>query len=246
MGTTRCKNPNALPTSRQTWAVFCMTGQDIRDCGLTREEVSAMIGALKTKGEYFLPEGKTYGDGEDFICTKAKLRETANGLWAKSGRSNPMTVKAVVASKKSKPKKNTSWATDLLEKAHEAGQKALEAIKPKVAPMVVEQHVDQLDDNSPVAQSWVVEGGPCGFAFVRVKCTNGPSRKFISELKKKGLAGDQNSFKDWSKSDYYGGFLYSFTMVGGQSLAYKEAYAGAFTNVLLNAGLDAYMFSRMD
>lgn len=243
MGKVQCKNPNAEPTRKQTWAVFCMTGQDIRDCGLSREEVSQMIGALKTDGEYFFPKGKTYGDGEDFICTKEKLRETANGLWQKSGRSNPMTVGAVVKSKK---KSNSSWAIDLLDKAHEAGQIALEEIKPKVLPMVVEQHVNQLDDNSPVERQWVVEGGPCGFAWVRVKCTNGPSRKFIAELKKKGLAGDQNSFKDWQKSDYYGGFLYSFTRVGGQSLAYKTAYGGAFARVLLDVGIDAHMFSRMD
>ena len=208
----KCKDPNAAPTRKQTWCVFCMTKQDIRNKKYTRGEVSQIIGDLKTKGKATAP------DGEVFV--------------SKNGRDKTST--------------SSNWATDLIKKATEAGEKAMEAIIDKVAPMIVEKHVNMLDDNSPVEQAWVVPGGPCGFAFVRVKCTNGPSRKFINQLKKKGLAGGQNSFKDWTKSDYYGGFIKSFVLEGGQSLAYKEAYAGAFAKVLEEAGINVWVYSRMD
>lgn len=251
MGKANCKNPDATPTKRQTWAVFCMTGVDIRNCDLNREEVSNMIGDLKSKGEHFLPEGKYYTDKldnqEDFICTKEKLREVGDKLWKKSGRENPLSVGAVVKHKKknSGTTKN-DFATSLIAKADEAGSKAMAEIKGKVAPMVVEQHANPLNDNSPVEKAWIIEGGACGWATVRVKCTNATSRKFINELKKKGLAGDQNSFKQWTKSDYHGGFLYSLSLIGGQSLAYKEAYGYAFVKVLEDAGVNAYLISRLD
>ena len=112
--------------------------------------------------------------------------------------------------------------------------------------MVVQQHSDVLDDSSPVKKEWVVPGGPCGFASIRVKCTNGPSRKFINQLKKAGLAGDQNTFKEWSKSDYYGGFMKSFTLIGGQSLAYKTAYAYGYESVLASEDIDTWIWTRMD
>ena len=249
MGKTTCKNPTGEPTRKQTFAVFCMTGQDIRDCKLTRQEVSNMIGDLKSKGDHTLPNGKKYtdksGDETDFICTKEALRETANKLWDKKSR--PFTVGAVLKSKKRvKPKK--SWALGLIEQAEVAGEKAMQELidSRKVKPMVVQQHENMMDDSSPVTEQWVVPGGPCGFASIRVKCTNGPSRRFINQLKKAGLAGDRNSFCDWSKSDYYGGYMKSFTMIGGQSLAYKEAYAHAYARVLEAEDINTWVWSRMD
>jgi len=250
-----CKSPNAAPTSKQTFAVFCLTGNDVRGTDLTRQEMSNMIGDLKSKGDHTLPAGKKYidkhGDESDFICTKAALRETANKLWKKSGRDNPMTVGAV--SNKTpgvggKPYDDSRWALDLIKKAELAGEEALRKLieSKKVAPMVVQQHENMADDNSPVAQEWVVPGGPCGFAMIRVKMVNGPSRKFINQLKKAGLAGGRNSHRDWSKSDYYGGFMKSFSMVGGQSLAYKTAYAYAYEGVLAEAGINTWVWSRMD
>jgi len=251
-----CKDPNGSPTRKQTFAVFCLTGNDIREAELTRQEVSNMIGDLKSKGEHTLPVGKTYtdkhGDESTFICTKAALRETANKLWEKSGRDNPMTVGAVVKSK-ARPSKTTAgtWASKLIKQAEAAGELAMQELiaSNKVTPMVVQQHADVMDDDSPVTEQWVVEGGPCGFASIRVKCVNGPSRKFINQLKKAGLAGgDRYSgyHTEWSKSDYYGGYMKSFTLIGGQSLAYKSAYAYAYARVLEDAGIDTWVWTRMD
>ena len=243
-----CKDPNGEPTRKQTFAVFCLSGQDIRKSNLTRQEVSNMIGDLKDSGDHTLPKGKTYGECEDFICSKANLRKTANKLWEKAGTSNPMTVGAVV--KKTRPSKTIAgtWALKLIKEAEAAGSEALQNLidSNKVEPMVVQQHENMMDDNSPVAEQWVVAGGPCGFASIRVKCVNGPSRKFVAQLKKAGLAGDRNSFKDWSKSDYYGGYMKSFSVIGGQSLAYKSAYAYAYEGVLAEAGISTWVWTRMD
>ena len=38
----------------------------------------------------------------------------------------------------------------------------------------------------------------------------------------------------------------SFSMVGGQSLAYKTAYAGAYSEVLAKEGIDTWIWTRMD
>lgn len=253
MGKPTCKNPTGEPTSKQTFAVFCMTGNDIRDCGLTRQEVSNMIGDLKSKGDHTLPNDKKYtdkhGDESDFICTKKALRETGNKLWEKSGKTNPNTVGAVLKSKKKRAKSNGStWALDLIKEAESAGQESMQELidSKKVRPMVVQQHENTLDDDSPVKESWVVEGGACGFASIRVKCTNGPSRKFINQLKKAGVAGDINSHCEWSKSGYYGGYMKSFTLIGGQSLAYKTAYAHGYEGVLAKAGINTWVWTRMD
>ena len=249
-----CKFPSKPATSKQTWAIKCISGEDVRDSNLTRAEASTIIQNLNSKGDCYLPDGKTYttrsGDVEKFICSKKALRETANKLWEKNGRVNPMTVGAVVKNKKkrSKVKKSSSWAMDLCSKAEEAGQKAMDELiaSNSVPAMVVQQHANVLDDSSEVTEQWVVPGGPCGFAAIRVKCTNGPSRKFINQLKKAGLAGDQNCFKDWSKSDYYGGYMKSFTLIGGQSLAYKTAYANAYAKVLEAEEIDTWVWTKMD
>lgn len=214
-----CKNPKAEPTRKQTFAIYCMTKVDIRNEELTRQQVSNMIGDLKSKGETTL-----------------------------NGKSLTIKKNGKPSSKPASSKKKSSWALDLIKKAEAAGDEALQELidSKKVAPMVVRQHEKPMDDNSPVTDQWVVPGGPCGFASIRVMCKNGPSRKFINQLKKAGLAGDRNSFKEWSKSDYYGGYMKSFSNVGNQSLAYKEAYGGAYLGVLADAGIDTWLWTRMD
>lgn len=234
MGKFTCKNPAGAPTRKQTFAVFCLTGQDIRDINLTRQEVSDLIGALKSTGKAVLPEGRVLKDNSITLYTK----DRAKGGGVKS---------------KARPSKTIAgtWASKLIKQAEQAGEKALQELidSNKVRPMVVQQHADMTDDDSPVTEQWVVAGGPCGFASIRVKCTNGPSRKFINQLKKVGLAGgDRYSgyHTEWSKSDYYGGYMKSFTLIGGQSLAYKSAYAYAYARVLEDAGIDTWVWTRMD
>ncbi len=46
------KEPDAAATKKQTWAIKCLGGGDVRDAGLTRKEASDKIGELKAaKGQ---------------------------------------------------------------------------------------------------------------------------------------------------------------------------------------------------
>lgn len=84
-------------------------------------------------------------------------------------------------------------------------------------PMVVQQHTDVLDDNSPVVKQWFVEGGVCGFAWVRIRGNQGFARWAVA----KGIA---------HVSDY-GGVIY-WIHGFGQSLERKTAYANEYARVL--------------
>lgn len=101
--------------------------------------------------------------------------------------------------------------------ADAAGKAAVEKLN--VVPMVVAQHANQLDDNSPVVQKWFVADGVCGFASVHFGPAN---KKFAKFLIEKGIA---------KKDSYYGG---AYIWIGdyGQSMQKKEAYARAFAEVL--------------
>lgn len=140
--------------------------------------------------------------------------------------------------KKTKDTKENE-AQKIMDAAIEAGMEALNKKIP--TPMVVQQHANMLDDNSPVAQSWVVDSGVCGFADIRFKANTTPNRKFLAGLKKAGLVGEHGV---WSKS-YQGGYSY-WVSQGGQSLERKEAFAYAFRKVLEANGISAYVSSRMD
>lgn len=132
-------------------------------------------------------------------------------------------------------------AVKIHQEAFDAGIAAMN--KAEVVPMVVQEHVNMADDNSPVAKQWIVEGGVCGFAWVQFKANTTPNRKFLAGLKKAGLAGDKATAK-WGKS-YQGGYQY-WVSVGGQSMQKKEAFARAFAEILQKHGLTVYAGSRMD
>jgi hypothetical protein len=108
--------------------------------------------------------------------------------------------------------------------AHAAGMAALAAEVPQ--PMLV------LGSRPGGAvQSWVVEGGPCGFAWVSF-AGNIPFGRWA---KKAGVA-----------SSGYPKGLQVWVGEGGQSMARKEAYASAYAMVLRQYGISAYAGSRMD
>lgn len=123
--------------------------------------------------------------------------------------------------------------------AHEAGMKA--GIGAQVVPMGVVQHANPLDDNSPIVQGWIVEGGVCGFAWINISCggkgiARSNSLEFCRWLKENDLA---------RKSDYEGGYII-WVSEFGQSMTRKEAYARAFAEVLGRMSIQASCRSRMD
>lgn len=181
------KDPEAAATSKQTWAIKCLGGGDVRDQGLTRKQASDMIGELK--------------------AAKGQTTE-------------------------SKPKVDYA---DLLAKASAAGLQAGKNALP--TPMIVTQHTNPLDDDSPVEQSWDVPEGACGFAWVNFKMKGGLGRKFG-----RWLLDNDHARKD----NYYGGVT---IWIGdhGQSVERKSAHANAMAAVLKEAGIeDAYPASRLD
>lgn len=133
----------------------------------------------------------------------------------------------------------------LYEKALVAGNEALAAATP--TPMIVGEakslFSDEIDYDKP---THFIEGGCCGFAWVNIKSKDG-GLKFVNSLKKVGLASSNGRTAEArvNKDSYYGGYSF-WVREGGQSLERKEAFGRAFAGVLLEGGLTAYNYSRMD
>lgn len=114
-----------------------------------------------------------------------------------------------------------------------AGIKALEECTP--TPMVVQQHEQPLNDNSPVVKQYHVPDGVCGFAWVNFSPATTP---FCKWLKEHGYVG----------KSYYGGYDY-WVGQGNQSMEKKEAFAHAMAHVInqhKELATRALPMSRMD
>ncbi len=111
-----------------------------------------------------------------------------------------------------------------------AGLEAADRMTP--VPMIVSEHSNMMDDNSPVKKSWYVADGVCGFAWVVIRPGNSP---FANWLKKNKIADKH----------YYGG-VSIWVSDFNQSMMKKEAYAAAMANVFSEAGIKAFSGSRMD
>lgn len=119
----------------------------------------------------------------------------------------------------------------LFAKADKAGKLAASQRVP--VPMVVQEHSNCLDDSSPVRQSWMVEGGVCGFAWIHIYPGNSPIANYAK--------------KNWGAGSAYHGGVNIWVSDYGQSMTRKEAYAQAFAKTLYEAGYDkVYAMSRMD
>lgn len=217
------KNPEAPATKRQTFAVYCMSKVDVRNEELTRWQCSQLIGKMKKVSEQ-MERAKIVGDFLEEVHSQPSL---------------PFEKKAV---RKPAKKKAATDQLKILEEAQRAGKDAMDKVE--VIPMVVQQHENMLDDNSPVVKQWDVPQGVCGFAWVVVKC-KGKGVRFVNALKKAGLAGGENSHCSFSRSSYHKGF-YHHIHEGGQSYQLKTAYAHAFAEVLSKYEIPCYSGSRLD
>ena len=119
---------------------------------------------------------------------------------------------------------------EIYQAAQQAGYEAVQSAA--IAPMIVQQRANPLDDSSRLQREYYVNDGVCGFASVIVKPAN---CKFAKFLKEQGLG----------RKHYYGGMSMSVRDFN-QSLQKKEAYASAFAKVLNDNGITAYTESRMD
>ena len=126
----------------------------------------------------------------------------------------------------------------IMKEAHEAGMKAGTEKVP--VPMIVGQHENMMDDNSPIEKAWYVPSGVCGFAYV---ITNEHGNgKFVKYLKSIGDGYGCGAGEKY----YYGGYYVKWVDEFGQSMEQKEAYAGAYAGVLSKYDIDVYVNSRMD
>jgi hypothetical protein len=117
----------------------------------------------------------------------------------------------------------------IYNEAHQAGMAAAQAKVP--TPMVVQQHGDVGNDNSPVVKQWVVTGGVCGFAWIQFP----GNTAWAKWCKAKGYAREA-----YPKG--YSIWVHYFN----QSMELKETYGQAFAAVLRSHGIKAYAGSRMD
>lgn len=137
--------------------------------------------------------------------------------------------KAMIANRPSAADRDATFAA-LYEKAQKAGEEAVKGFRP--TPMLVAQHEHPLDDNSPVTEAWLVNGGVCGFAWVNIRPANS---SFALWLKRTGKA-----------SNAYGGGLNIRIRGYGQSYETKMRHAHAMAEVLREAGIKAFSDGRLD
>lgn len=121
---------------------------------------------------------------------------------------------------------------EVYREAYSAGLKAGHESVP--TPIIVGEETELfsniIDETKP---TYFIEGGVCGFAWVKIKPARG---KFVQWLKEN---------KKGSVDSYAGGYdiwCHEF----GQSLTRKEAWAKAFAEVLRGYGIEAYAQSRID
>ena len=109
----------------------------------------------------------------------------------------------------------------------EAGKNAIPT------PMVVAEHENMLDDNSPVKNAWYVSEGACGFAWVNIKPGTSAFARWLKKM-------------DYARSDSYYGGVTVWISEYNQSVARKSAHASAMADVFLGAGFNAHSMSRLD
>jgi hypothetical protein len=112
--------------------------------------------------------------------------------------------------------------------AHDAGNAAVQSAT--ITPMIVENPLN--DHRLKLPDLYFVRDGVCGFASIVVKPATSSFAKYLK-------------LNCGARKSYYGGISLS-VQAFNQSLQKKEAYAYAFAKVLNEAGLNAYVESRMD
>ena len=131
----------------------------------------------------------------------------------------------------------TKSAYDILVEASEAAEAAVKACRP--TPMIVGSPSTPLgNDVDPTQQTWFVEGGVCGFAWVVIRPARGT---IVAELKKRKIGG----------AHYGGGYSLSSWQLAPsirQDQSYERAVAAArgAVEVLKKYGVNAYVDARID
>lgn len=222
---------DGLVSKGQKWAMFCRTGLNTTqlDPEMTYYEAKDLLDKLNT-------------DELDYRTAAEVLRE--NGAY---GNLRPFKKYVKGQKKTRKPKKVTvtkgkgETAKDkanreLYEKAVAAAEKSVAKMQAPV-PMVVQEHANMLDDNSPVVKQYVpAMGGVCGFSWVVVRPGN---CSFALWLKKNNKA---------RYDEYYRGVVVhgEDRKYNGQSMDTKAAWTSGFNKVISDAGIKTQVYTWMD
>lgn len=190
-------------TTKQSFAIYLKTGYDVRGLNLSNEEVSKLF--------------------ELSVSDAIEVVKSLGGIFKKE------------VSTEEKPKQSFKEFEQIIAEAREAGLDAVNEMiqKKQIVPMIVTQHSNMLDDNSPVKKEWYVADGVCGFAWINVRPA---TSRFAKWLKSQNIG---------STDSYYGGITIWISEFG-QSMQKKETYARAYAEVLRKHGFKAHMMSRMD
>ncbi len=201
----RRENEMEQASKRQTWAIKCACGLDVRHMGLVYDEAKNILDALND-------------DEYRALQIQNLVDRGAKGTPKEDAKSKARKYQA-------------AW-----DKAVAAGRQAAEDCSP--TPMIVQEHANPLDDNSPVVRQYApVMGGVCGFAGLRVRPGNSSFARWLVK------------HQDAHKS-YYGGVETSIFDYN-QSMERKSAHASAMAKVLkaeLPEGSfkGLYSWNRMD
>jgi hypothetical protein len=225
--TDRKGNEMEQMTSRQSFAIKCASNLDVRELEISYDEASNIIKTLNKDEEFYALQV------EDLLKRGAKgTPKPFKKYEGKKSKGTKATKKIQSTLVKPKKKSKDQAHQELYDRADKAGREAAEACTP--VPMHVVERANPLDDSSPIVKQYApVMSGVCGFAWVSIK----PATSSFAKWLKKNELGRPDS--------YYGG-LTVWVSNYGQSMEKKEAYAGAFAQVLRDAGFKAYSMSRMD
>ena len=124
--------------------------------------------------------------------------------------------KKMIQDSVNKRQESLSCFEKIFSDAIKKGNEAAEIVQP--VPMVVQQHANVMDDNSPVVKQWECNDGVCGFGWVEVSPGN-------------------SSFANWLKSkgyfySNYGGCVHISSRLQTQSLEKNAAWAAGLAKHL--------------
>lgn len=130
----------------------------------------------------------------------------------------------------------TKSAYEILVEASEGAEQAVKDCTPRAIVAGTALGLSNEIDYSK--QTYYIEGGVCGFAYVVIKPARG---KFVAELKKRKIGS----------AHYYGGYSvssYEFARSIRTDQSYERACAAASgaVEVLQSYGINAYVDSRID
>lgn len=223
-------SPDGLVSKGQKWAMFCRTGLKTTelDPSMTYYEAKDLLDKLNQ-------DELSYIDAADVLKENGAFGNLKPFKKYVKGQKKTRKAKKVTVTKGTETAKD-KLNRELYEKAVKAAEESVKAMQAPV-PMVVQEHANMLDDNSPVVKQYApAMGGVCGFSWVVVRPGN---CSFANWLKKTSKA---------RYDEYYRGVIVhgEDNKYNGQSMDTKAAWTSGFNRVISDAGIKTQVYTWMD